>query len=444
MSTNYPTSIQSLSGSRGTTGQPLSTPNHVTHHTTEDDTIEALQAKVGVNGSAVTTSHDYKLSEVTGSDKAVSKTATQTLTNKTLTSPQINLTGDATGDMYYRNSGGTFARLPIGSTGQIIQVSASGIPEYIANPSAADASTTVKGVVELATSAEIDAGTATGATGAKLTVTPDALASSKYANTLSFGGDGSDGALSISSGTTTIDCTNQAVVVKNYTSISITGTGKLAFSNPNTNGTIIILKSQGAVTLTSSSSSVIDLSNMGASGGAVGSTGTSGISNNLLASTGGANGTGAVNGSGGVISLSSQIIGNLNLRNYPAITIGAGGGGAQTGATGAVGGRGAGSLVLECNGAFNFTTGTIEARGTAGTNAGGGIGGAGGSGSVYVLYKTLTANSGTINVASTAGTAGGGSFFSGGGGAGASGGSAGASSNLSGAGGAGTSSVIKI
>ncbi len=59
MSTTFPTSLQDLDGTRGTTGQPLSNPNHITHHTTEDDTIEALQAKVGINNSVVTTSLDY-------------------------------------------------------------------------------------------------------------------------------------------------------------------------------------------------------------------------------------------------------------------------------------------------------------------------------------------------------------------------------------------------
>jgi hypothetical protein len=53
------------------------------------DSIEALEAKVGANSSAVTATHDYKLSGVTGTDKAVSKTGTETLTNKTLTSPTI-------------------------------------------------------------------------------------------------------------------------------------------------------------------------------------------------------------------------------------------------------------------------------------------------------------------------------------------------------------------
>lgn len=45
---------------------------------------------------------------------------------------------------------------------------------------ASDASTTGKGIVELSTAAEINAGTATGGTGAALAVTPDALLSSSY------------------------------------------------------------------------------------------------------------------------------------------------------------------------------------------------------------------------------------------------------------------------
>jgi len=181
MATNYPVNIQDLDATRGTDNQKLSSPSHTTHHTTEDDTIEALQTKVGIDASAVTTTHDYKLSGVTGSDKAVSKTGTETLTNKTLTapvvtSPVLTVGSDATGDLYYRSAGG-FTRLAIGSANHILNVTG-GIPAWRAETSLADASTTVKGVVEAATSAEVTAGTATGATGAVLAVTPDALASS--------------------------------------------------------------------------------------------------------------------------------------------------------------------------------------------------------------------------------------------------------------------------
>lgn len=63
----------------------MSSPDHATQHQNHNTAIESLEAKVGINSSAVTTSHDYKLSGVTGTDKAVSKTGTETLTNKRIT-----------------------------------------------------------------------------------------------------------------------------------------------------------------------------------------------------------------------------------------------------------------------------------------------------------------------------------------------------------------------
>ena len=88
MSTAFPTGLDTLTNPTAT--DKVAVVSHASQHANANDAIEALQAKVGANSSAVTTSHDYKLSEVTGSDKSVGKTATQTLTNKTLTSPTIN------------------------------------------------------------------------------------------------------------------------------------------------------------------------------------------------------------------------------------------------------------------------------------------------------------------------------------------------------------------
>ena len=88
MSTNFPTSLDTLTNPTST--DSVATVDHAAQHANANDAIEALQAKVGADSSVVTSSHDYKLSEVTGSDKAVGKTATQTLTNKTLTSPTIS------------------------------------------------------------------------------------------------------------------------------------------------------------------------------------------------------------------------------------------------------------------------------------------------------------------------------------------------------------------
>lgn len=158
MAQTFPTTLNTHKKDWGNTTPVADT--HPEEHNDIATAVEALEAKVGANASVVTTSHDYKLSEVTGSDKAVGETATQTLENKTLSQPVINtpdintpdidggshddgafanptLTGgveidlgsDATGDIYYRNSSGDFVRLAIGSNGQQLQVQA-GIPSW--------------------------------------------------------------------------------------------------------------------------------------------------------------------------------------------------------------------------------------------------------------------------------------------------------------------------
>ena len=83
---------------------------------TYDGTTWQAYAQVGVAGDGVTL------------------TGVQTLTNKTLTSPvitspDIDLGSDATGDILYRNSGGSIARLGIGSADQVLTV-ASGLPSW--------------------------------------------------------------------------------------------------------------------------------------------------------------------------------------------------------------------------------------------------------------------------------------------------------------------------
>ena len=158
---NYPTSLDTLSNPTSTDllENATATLDHDYQHATANDILEALEAKVGVNSSAVTTSHDYKLSAVTGTEKALtSGTSTQTVSGLTLTSPQINFGSDASGDLIYRNGSGVTARLAIGTTDQILAVQ-SGLPAWIANPSASAASSTTAGIVELATTAETTTGT---------------------------------------------------------------------------------------------------------------------------------------------------------------------------------------------------------------------------------------------------------------------------------------------
>lgn len=193
MSTTYPTTKQSIPNPTSTDllENADNTLDHDYQHGTVNDTIEALQDKVGIDGSATTSTHDYKLSAVTGSAKALtSGTSTQSVTGLTIVTPTLTLGSDTTGDMYYRNSGGVLTRLPIGTAGQIPQVSAGGIPEWVANPAAADASTTVKGVVEIATTAQISAGTGAGETGALLVVPASAVGAVGADKIVQFDGTG--------------------------------------------------------------------------------------------------------------------------------------------------------------------------------------------------------------------------------------------------------------
>lgn len=65
MATNFPASLDSLTNPQAS--DTLASPSHAGQHADANDAIEALQAKVGVDGSAVTTSIDYKLRNLTGS-----------------------------------------------------------------------------------------------------------------------------------------------------------------------------------------------------------------------------------------------------------------------------------------------------------------------------------------------------------------------------------------
>lgn len=59
MATNFPTSLDSLTNPQPT--DELTNPSHADQHANANDAIEALEAKVGVNGSSVATSLDFKV-----------------------------------------------------------------------------------------------------------------------------------------------------------------------------------------------------------------------------------------------------------------------------------------------------------------------------------------------------------------------------------------------
>jgi hypothetical protein len=236
---------------------------------------------------------------------------------------------------------------------------------------------------------------------------------STYA-TARFGGSGVDGALNISSGVTNLDCGGSLIFVKNYTSISITGTASLTFSNPHANGTIVVIKSQGDVVITSSTGPAITLNNMG---GAIGTNGHGLVKYTLVGAGGGIHNTPSISGK------------FLNLYT------GAGGGNGSGAWIPGAGGRGSGSLYIECGGNWNVTS-NISLVGTNGNNgAGGGSsnefasggpggsskedggspgnayitspggGGGGGGGGVFIgIYNgSLIANSGNVSVSGGSG-----------------------------------------
>lgn len=62
MATNFPTSLDTLTNP--TSSDSLSSPSHSAQHANVNDAVEALQAKVGVDSSAVTSSLDYKVAQL--------------------------------------------------------------------------------------------------------------------------------------------------------------------------------------------------------------------------------------------------------------------------------------------------------------------------------------------------------------------------------------------
>lgn len=62
MATNFPTSLDTLTNP--TSSDSLSSPSHSSQHANVNDAVEALQAKVGADSSAVSSSHDYKIAQL--------------------------------------------------------------------------------------------------------------------------------------------------------------------------------------------------------------------------------------------------------------------------------------------------------------------------------------------------------------------------------------------
>lgn len=99
MATNFPTNLDALTNPLST--NTLASPSHAGQHTDANDAIEALQAKVGVNASAVATSLDFKVTAL--ETNSLSKTIV-----------------DAKGDILVATAADTVARLAVGATNNFV------------------------------------------------------------------------------------------------------------------------------------------------------------------------------------------------------------------------------------------------------------------------------------------------------------------------------------
>ena len=274
----------------------------------------------------------------------------------------------------------------------------------------------------------------------------------------SFGGDGFDGDLVISSTTTTLTGSN--IIYKEYNDVTLTA------------GTLTIGAGVGGLvmgvngTLTLDATSLISLVGKGGAGGAGGSAGGSaGVTGtfggigltypiasenpiNYAASGGGGGGgggdmaagligaggqggiAGTVRGAGGadktvggsatnVYTLRKLFLSNVKVRDNWIETIfygyggGGGGGGGSLGQAGSVGGPGGGFIYIEANAIVTTGTPTIAANGVGGTNGAtsggascGGGGGGGGGGLLILKYRTLSGNLTTAANGAAGGAAG--------------------------------------
>ena len=212
------------------------------------------------------------------------------------------------------------------------------------------------------------------------------------------GGTGADGALTISSGTTTIDLGGAALFVRNYTTVSITGTGVLNFSNPHASGTIIVFKCTGDFIVTSTAARAIDLRGIGAIGANI----PNGVELGYTipaARIGGSAFTSSPYYSKSLDQIGQQK--SIKIACGAAGTNGSDGTGLPINQFG-IGGRGGGAFQAEVRGGYNVTA-TLDGSGLAGTNANNatgsneaaGGGGGGSAGMLLLFYGTLIADTGT-------------------------------------------------
>lgn len=114
MSSVYPSSIASLANPNPT--DRLNSPSHSAQHADANDNIEAIEAKLGVDGSAVTTSIDYLVKNPASNGGGHVQTANKGGTGQT---------SYAKGDLLVAQSSSVLSKLTVGGDNQVLIADAS-------------------------------------------------------------------------------------------------------------------------------------------------------------------------------------------------------------------------------------------------------------------------------------------------------------------------------
>jgi hypothetical protein len=102
----YPTSLDTfVDPEDGDTLANAGGLTHAEHHVALNDAVEALEAKVGVTGSAVTTSHDYKFSRTCSVDNAMTGALQNVEVGGVASALQVSTTGVYVGGDLTTNGG---------------------------------------------------------------------------------------------------------------------------------------------------------------------------------------------------------------------------------------------------------------------------------------------------------------------------------------------------
>lgn len=388
-------------------------------------------------GSGTVTSIDCDTG-LTCTPDPITSTGTIALTIPVVaTSGGTGQTTVTTGDLLYGSAANTWSKLADVAAGSYLRSGGVGVAPLWSTLTLPNAATT--GDILAATSANTVGVITAGAVGTVLTgngagVAPTFQAAASTAGGLGIYGDGSDGDVSISGGTTTL------ARDMFYNTLTVTSTGVLKTARYRVYAkTAIVVESGGSINDDGNDASGSTQGNAltatilgGAQAGRVGGTGAGTAGANISNTFGGAGGaggagSGGAGGAGGTATVPGASFGHI--RTVPQTVLGAliyasgqtqytagvggGSGGGNGASNGGGGGGGGGNMVLVAKSITN--SGTISAiGGDGGTGTANNCGGGGGGGGGVILITTSSYTGTAPSVAGgTRGLSGGGTGVNG-------------------------------